>query len=102
MNQDTVVIFFTVQDDESSERDSGTGDSKRSYDNMEHVVDTVIHSFLAARGEGWSISPPPPSVSDLGTAHSRLNMLAIMELRFAFPSFLLGSYVFCIFGDALS
>ncbi len=61
--------FFPVQDDESSERDSGTGDSKRSYDNMEHVVDTVIHSFLAARGEGWSISPPPPSVSDLGTAH---------------------------------
>ncbi len=54
------TIFFTVQDDESSERDSGTGDSKRSYDNMEHVVDTVIHSFLAARGEGWSISPPPP------------------------------------------
>jgi hypothetical protein len=35
---------------------------------MEHVVDTVIHSFLAARGEGWSISPPPPSVSDLGNS----------------------------------
>jgi len=61
---------FLHQDDESSERDSGTGDSKRSYDNMEHVVDNVIHSFLAARGEGWSISPPPPSLSDLGTEHA--------------------------------
>jgi len=36
-----------------SERDSGTGDSKRSYDNMENtLVDAVIHNFLSARGEG--------------------------------------------------
>jgi len=59
-------------DDSASERDSGTGDSKRSFDNInnaDHVVDTVIHNFLSARGEegwgGWA-SPPPLSEHDTG------------------------------------
>ena len=57
-------------DDSSSERDSGTGDSKRSFDNIESVVDTVLNTFLAARGEGeeWGVSPPP--LSDVDTCIS--------------------------------
>ena len=41
-------------DDTESERDSGTGDSKKSGDNDpgDSIVDTVIHNFLSARGEG--------------------------------------------------
>lgn len=41
-------------EDCGSERDSGTGDSKRSYDNNEtngNIVDHVIHNFLSARGD---------------------------------------------------
>jgi len=64
-------------DDEGSERDSGTGDSKRSYDNMENnIVDHVIHNFLSARGEGeWGVMSSDyntTSLSDLDTGISSL------------------------------
>ena len=57
----TVVLWFLqpCPHEECSERDSGTRDSKRSYDNMEsNIMDHVIHNFLSARGEGewWVIS----------------------------------------------
>ena len=65
-------------EDSASERDSGTGDSKRSIDNMEAVVDSVIHNFLSARGVGnfgddgeWCVSPPP--MSDLDTGISSIS-----------------------------
>lgn len=61
-------------DDSSSERDSGTGDSKRSFDNIENVVDTVLNTFLTARGERegeeWGVSPPPLSDVDTGISSS--------------------------------
>jgi Leucine-rich repeat (LRR) protein len=40
-------------EEEGSEKDSGTGDSKRSYDHdlEPSIVDHVIHNFLSARGE---------------------------------------------------
>ena len=64
-------------DEECSERDSGTGDSKRSYDNMENnIVDHVIHNFLSARGEGeWGVLAADytaTSMSDLDTGISSL------------------------------
>eukprot|EP00092_Neocalanus_flemingeri_P010605 GFUD01011424.1.p1 GENE.GFUD01011424.1~~GFUD01011424.1.p1 ORF type:complete len:1305 (-),score=340.61 GFUD01011424.1:343-4257(-) len=64
-------------DEECSERDSGTGDSKRSYDNMENnIVDHVIHNFLSARGEGeWGVLSTDytaTSLSDLDTGISSL------------------------------
>ena len=42
-----------AEEENVSEKDSGTGDSKRSYDHdMEpNIVDHVIHNFLSARGE---------------------------------------------------
>jgi len=64
-------------DEECSERDSGTGDSKRSYDNMENnIVDHVIHNFLSARGEGeWGVISTDytaTSMSDMDTGISSL------------------------------
>jgi hypothetical protein len=66
-----------VSEEECSERDSGTGDSKRSYDNMENnIVDHVIHNFLSARGEGeWGVISSDyntTSLSDLDTGISSL------------------------------
>ena len=70
-------------EDVSSEKDSGTGDSKKSdHDNEagDSIVDTVIHNFLAARGETgvsaavqWinttSLSDFDTGISSLGDSH---------------------------------
>ena len=77
MIKTVMTVFFL--DEECSERDSGTGDSKRSQDNMENnIVDHVIHNFLSARGEsqwGVSVAGTGPdhnitSLSDLDTGIS--------------------------------
>jgi len=59
-----------------SEKDSGTGDSKRSYDNNEtnggDIVDHVIHNFLSARGGmvgDWSVAG---TSSDIDTGISSI------------------------------
>lgn len=55
-------------DEDDDDNDSGTGDSKKSCDN--DIVDTVIHNFLAARGDitiaGTSLSDFDTGISSLG------------------------------------
>merc|ERR1719394_1810302 len=55
-------------EDDDDDNDSGTGDSKKSCDN--DIVDTVIHNFLAARGDitiaGTSLSDFDTGISSLG------------------------------------
>ena len=65
------------EDDSGSERDSGTGDSKKSGEvepGGDSIVDTVIHNFLAARGEhgGPGIWANTTSLSDFDTGISSL------------------------------
>ena len=71
-------------EEEGSERDSGTGDSKRSYDHdMEpSIVDHVIHNFLQARGEAgeWA-ALPTTSMSDLDTGISSLGDSSLVAPR---------------------
>ena len=54
--------------EDDDDNDSGTGDSKKSCDN--DIVDTVIHNFLAARGDitiaGTSLSDFDTGISSLG------------------------------------
>ena len=62
-------------DDTGSERDSGTGDSKKSCEaetGGDSIVDTVIHTFLAARGEHGSAWANTTSLSDFDTGISSL------------------------------
>ena len=65
------------EDDSGSERDSGTGDSKKSGEaeaGGDSIVDTVIHNFLAARGEhgGPGVWANTTSLSDFDTGISSL------------------------------
>ena len=76
-----------VEEENVSEKDSGTGDSKRSYDHdMEpSIVDHVIHNFLSARGEAgeWATLPPvdqtTTSMSDLDTGISSMGDSSLQQ-----------------------
>jgi len=76
-----------LEEENVSEKDSGTGDSKRSYDHdMEpNIVDHVIHNFLSARGEAgeWATLPPveqtTTSMSDLDTGISSMGDSSLQQ-----------------------
>merc|ERR1719509_670187 len=80
--------------EEGSEKDSGTGDSKRSYEqDMEpSIVDHVIHNFLSARGEAgeWGALPPvdqtATSMSDLDTGISSLGDSTLQSIQPSLPA----------------
>merc|ERR1719429_720849 len=76
-----------AEEENVSEKDSGTGDSKRSYEHdMEpSIVDHVIHNFLSARGEAgeWAAIPQvdrtTTSMSDLDTGISSMGDSSVQQ-----------------------